>query len=116
MHRTHIYTQYSRKQRIDLDTHTLSPEVVQAFNSVIMFDTNVKCEDWKVAGFPEDTAYISPIITGGAVGSWRGIVVARSREDAITVAEYLAEQLAIMHTPREQNQTPNETNNNEHEG
>ena len=125
----HTYTQYSRKQHIDLDTHTLSPEVVQAFNSVIMFDTNVKCEDWKAAGFPEDTsillnpeglkglvlreifpmirywfpnlknrddtAYISPIITGGAVGSWHGIVVARSREDATTVAEYLAERLSI---------------------
>lgn len=123
----HTYTQYSRKQRIDLDTRTLSPEVVQAFNSVIMFDTNVRCEDWKAAGFPEDTnillnpedlrglvlreifpmvrywfpilknrddiAYISPIITGGAVGSWHGIVVARSKEDAITVAEYLAERL-----------------------
>lgn len=125
----HTYTQYSRKQPIDLDTHTLPPEVVQAFNSLIMFDTNVKCEDWTGAGFPEDTsillsqedlmglvlreifpmlrywfpnlkaledtAYVSPIITGGAVGSWRGIVVARSRGDAITVAEYLAEHLSI---------------------
>lgn len=123
----HTYTQYSRKQHIDLDANTLSPEVAQAFNSVIMFETNVKCEDRKAAGFPEDTgillnpedikglvlreifprirywfpnlknrddtAYISPIITGGAVGSWHGIVVARSREDAITVAEYLAERL-----------------------
>lgn len=125
----HTYTQYSRKQHIDLDTHTIPPEVIQAFNSVIMFDTNVKCGDWKAAGFPEDTsimlnpedlkglvlreifpmirygfpnlknrddtAYISPIITGGAVGSWRGIVAARSSEDAITVAEYLAERLSI---------------------
>lgn len=125
----HTYTQYSRKQPIDLDTHTLPPEVIQAFNSVIMFDTNVKCECWKASGFPEDasimlnpedlkglvlreifpmvrygfpnlknrddTAYISPIITGGAVGSWQGIVVARSREDAITVAEYLSERLSI---------------------
>lgn len=129
----HTYTQYSRKQRIDLDTHTLSPEVVLAFNSVIMFDTNVKCGDWKAAGFPEDVsilespeglkglvlreifpmvrywfpilknrddiAYVSPIITGGAVGSWQGIVVARSREDAITVAEYIAEHLSITERP-----------------
>lgn len=133
MHRTHTYTQYSHKQPIDLDTRTLSPEVVQAFNSVIMFATDVKCEDWKAAGFPEDTsimlsredlmgmvlreifpiirywfpnlkahedtAYVSPIITGGAVGAWRGIVVARSRGDAITVAEYLAEHLSIAERP-----------------
>lgn len=125
----HTYTPYGHKQHIDLDTHTIPPEVIQAFNSVIMFDTNAKCEDWNAAGFPEDTsillnleglkglvlrevfpmicywfpnlknrddtAYVSPIITGGAVGSWHGIVVARSGEDAITVAEYLAEHLSI---------------------
>lgn len=129
----HTYTQYSHKQPIDLDPRTLSPEVVQAFNSVIMFDTNFKCENWKAAGFPEDTsillnhedlmglvlreifpmirywfpnlkghkrtAYISPIITGGTIGTCRGIVVARSRGDAITVADYLAEHLSIAERP-----------------